>query len=391
MFIFSFSTNKFLKSIYFKSDSYYNKRLISKNMNIFILFLAFFMISNLAHGQISKRIDSLAQAHEARGFNGNILYSKNDTIIFTGNYGFRDFSTEKPLNDSTIFELASLSKQFTALAIVQLIEKEMLTYHTKVNQIIKGFPYNHITVEHLLRHQSGLPEYQDLLYERKNWNRKKMATNKDVINILSQLKIDLEFQPGSQYKYSNTAYALLGSIIEQVSGQTYKNYIQENILSPAGMLDTKVQRKDKYFPDSHNIALGYTYNSKKSRYEQVEEDKNHKHIHWMNNIVGNRGIYSSILDMEKWKTALRYNKLISEQSKQKIFSADSISKKYGYGFAIYNTHSKGKWVYHNGSWSGFKTTALYLPESNEYLVILSNNRYEETYKKFEEEFYNLIQ
>lgn len=210
------------------------------------LLIAFVLISMTAHGQISNRMDSLALEYEAKGFNGNILYSKNDSILFTGNYGFSDFSTQDPLNDSTIFELASLSKQFTAVAIVQLIEKEMLSYDTIVNEIIKGFPYNKITVEHLLRHQSGLPAYQDILYEKRNWDRNRRATNKDVIEILSQLKIDLEFEPGSKYKYSNTGYAILGSIIEQLSGQSYKNYIQENILSPVEMSDTKVQSNDTY-------------------------------------------------------------------------------------------------------------------------------------------------
>lgn len=363
-------------------------------MNTLKLLIVFTLISVTANGQISNRIDSLALEYEARGFNGNILYSKNDSTLFTGNYGFSDFSAKKPLNDSTIFELASLSKQFTALAVVQLIEKGKLTYDTKVNEIIEDFPYNNITVEHLLRHQSGLPAYQDMLYDRKNWNPNKRATNEDVINVLSQLKIDLEFQPGSKYKYSNTGYAILGSIIEQLSGQTYEDYIQENILIPAGMSDTRVQSKDTYLPDSQNIARGYTYQKRlfrKNRYEEVENDKNHEKIHWMNSIVGARGVYSSILDMEKWKKALRYNELISERSKQKMISVDSISTKYGYGFAIYNTESKGKWVYHNGSWSGYKTMALYLPNSNEYLLILSNNRFEETYWKFEEDFYKLIQ
>jgi CubicO group peptidase (beta-lactamase class C family) len=342
-------------------------------MKIFSLLIAFTLISTTANGQISNRIDSLALEHEAKGFNGNILYSKND---------------------STIFDLASLSKQFTAVAIVQLVEKEKLTYNTKVNEIIKGFPYSNITVEHLLRHQSGLPGYQGILSKRENWDREKKATNKDLLKVLSDLDKDLEFQSGSKYKYSNTGYAILGSIIEQLSGQSYKNYIQENILTPAGMSDIRVQSKDKYIPDSQNIARGYTYQNRlfgKNRYEKVENDKNHKKIHWMNNIVGARGIYSSILDMEKWKKAIRYNKLISERSKQKMFSPDTISKKYGYGFAIYNTESKGKWVYHNGSWSGYKTMALYLPDSNEYLVILSNNRYEETHWEFEKDFYELIQ
>ena len=371
-------------------------------MKTFTLLIAFTLISVSANGQLSERIDSLALEHASKGFNGNILYSRNDSIIFTGNYGFRDFSTEKPLNDSTIFELASLSKQFTAVAIVQLVEKEMMTYDTKVNEIIKDFPYNNITVEHLLRHQSGLPGYQDILSERKNWDRREQATNEDLLKILSRLKIDLEFEPGTEYQYSNTGYVVLASIIEQLSGQSYANYTQEHIFKPADMLSSKVQNGSRYLPDSQNIAMGYTLSpeswwswlpfiKEKEKYQKVEEDKNHEKIHWMSNIVGARGIFSSTLDLEKWKQAIRTNKLISEESKQQMFSVDSVSTKYGYGFAIYNTEFKSKWVYHNGSWSGYKTMALYLPESNEYLVILSNNRYKETYWKFEEEFYKLIQ
>lgn len=163
------------------------------------LFTAFFaLVLSMANGQISKRIDSLALEYQAEGFNGNILYSKNDSILFTGNYGFRDFSEKKPLNDSTIFELASLSKQFTALAIVQLIEKGHLRYDSKVVEILRSFPYQSITVEHLLRHQSGLPEYQRIFYKRKNWNRRNAATNKDLLRVLSELRMELEFEPGSK-------------------------------------------------------------------------------------------------------------------------------------------------------------------------------------------------
>jgi len=379
-----------------------NKIHISGKMKFFNLLVVFTLISVTATGQISERIDSLALEHKAKGFNGNILYSKNDSIIFTGNYGFRDFSTKEPLNDSTIFEVASLSKQFTAVAILQLIEKEMLTYETEVDEIIEDSPYNNITVEHLLRHQSGLPGYQDILYDKNQWDRKEQATNRDLLNILSELQLPLEFEPGSEYQYSNTGYVVLASIIEELSGQTYAGYIQEHLFNPSGMLSSKVQGKSSYLPDSDNMASGYTLTpeswwswlpfwEEKEKYQKVEEDKNHEKIHWMSHIVGGRGIFSSTLDLEKWKQAIRTNKLISEETKQRMLSVDSVSTKYGYGFAIYDTDSKGKWVYHNGSWSGFKTTALYLPESNEYLLILSNNRYEETYWKFEEEFYKLIQ
>jgi CubicO group peptidase (beta-lactamase class C family) len=353
--------------------------------------LVFIIVSNVANGQISERIDSLALEHASKGFNGNVLYSKNDSIIFTGNYGFSNLKTKEPLNDHSIFDLASCTKQFTAVAIIQLVEKGMLSYDDRVTDIIKTFPYDKITVEHLLRHQSGLPKFQRILGDKKIWNPKIKATNKDLLHILSELKIELQFHPGTQYQYSNTGYVVLASIVEHLAQQTYEEYIQENIFKPAGMLSSKVQNRNEYLPRGTNMSLGYTYNKRKRKNTKVEKDKNHKHIHWMNNIIGGRGIYSSVLDLEKWKQALRYNKLISEKSKLRMFSVDTISTKYGYGFAIYDAPSKGKWVYHNGSWSGYKTMTLYLPESNEFLVILSNNRYEETYRMFEEGFYNLIQ
>ena len=124
------------------------------------------------------------------------------------------------------------------------------------------------------------------------------------------------------------------------------------------MRSSEVQRSYKYLPDSENMALGYTLSKP-----------------W----------WSFITNKES------YQSIESEKSKQKMISVDSVLSKYGYGFAIYKTESKGKWVYHNVSWAGIKTTAFYLPESNEYLVILSNNRYEETYSKFEADFYKLIQ
>lgn len=359
-----------------------------KTARLLIMCILFSIVGN---AQISKRLDSLALAYATKGFNGNVLYSKNDSVIFIGNYGYIDYSTKERLNDATVFELASCSKQFTALAIVQLVEKKLLDYDTYIDGIIEEFPYEQITVEHLLRHQSGLPDYQKLLYDKRNWNRKKMATNQDVTELLAELQPNLNFEPGTEYEYNNTGYAILASIIEKVSGESYRDYITQYIFLPAGMESSGVYSLEENPESIQNHAQGFTYDKRKGKYQKVEKDKNHKHIHWMNGIIGDRGIYSSILDLEKWKEAIRHNLLITEESKKKMMTADKISSKYGFGWAIYETKSKGRWVYHNGSWSGYKTMTLYLPDSNEFLTILSNNRFEETYKKFEEDFYKLIQ
>lgn len=356
-----------------------------------ILTCTFLFTAIIVNSQdIRKQIDSIAQTHVSKGFNGNVLYSKNNNIVFTGNYGYSDLETKKRLNDSTIFELASLSKQFTALAIIQLVEKKYFDYNTKVSQLIDDFPYDTITVEHLLRHQSGLPGTHKLLNNKKYWNRKKLATNNDILEILNTHHFDLNFTPGSTYDYNNTGYVILASIIENISGLSYKEYIIANIFKPANMIYSKVYDRNDVPENLANTTQGFTYNKRKKKYQPVEKDKDHKHIKWMNSVLGDRGIYASILDLEQWKQALRYNQLISKESKLKMFSVDNVSPKYGFGVAIYDTQSKGKWVYHNGSWSGYKTSAIYLPESNEYLVILSNNRYSETYKSFEEELYALI-
>tara|TARA_E500000318_G_scaffold25101_1_gene25136 strand:+ start:12920 stop:14008 length:1089 start_codon:yes stop_codon:yes gene_type:complete len=361
-----------------------------RKLLIGIFMLNTLMFNNL-NAQIIQHIDSLAKVHQSKGFNGNVLYSKNDSIIFTGSYGFTDFESKKPLEDIILFGLASCSKQFTATAIIHLVEKKLIGYDTKVQEIISDFPYPQITIEHLLRHQAGLPDYQKLFYDKKNWDRKRMATHQDVVEVLNRLKLELHFEPGSQYDYDNTGYVVLAVIIEKVSQQSYQAYIKEHIFVPAGMQSSRVTSVDQNPEHLDNVAIGYTYDERKKRYQKAYKDKNHKHLNWMKAIIGGSGIYTSVLDLEKWKQALRNNTLITEESKQIMLSTDDISKKYGFGVAIYDTESKGKWVYHNGSWGGAKTMTLYLPESNEFLVILSNNRYEETYRSFEEELYKLIQ
>lgn len=173
-----------------------------------IFLLCCFLLSLLSQAQLTKRLDSLIKIHVAQGFNGNVLYSKNDSVVFTGNYGYADFTLKTPLKNHSTFELASLTKQFTALAILQLVERKKISLDQAVSEIIPSFPYAHITINHLLRHQSGLIDEKELFSNRRYWSRKKMAYNHDLIDLLAKHKPELHFVPGRQYEYSNTGYTI---------------------------------------------------------------------------------------------------------------------------------------------------------------------------------------
>lgn len=221
----------------------------------------------IARAQIAERIDSLAKVHQSHGFNGNVLYSKNDSIVFKGSYGFKDFESKKPLHETILFGLASCTKQFTAMAIIQLVEKKLIGHDTKVDEIIPGFPYKNITIEHLLRHQAGLPDYQKIFYNKKYWDRRQMATHHDVVDLLNKLKLELSFELGSKYDYDNTGHVVLAVIIEKNSGQSYQDYIGEHIFIPAGMHSSKITSVDLNPEHLNNVAMGYTYDERKKRYQ----------------------------------------------------------------------------------------------------------------------------
>ncbi|PCE62624.1 serine hydrolase domain-containing protein [Sediminicola luteus] len=354
-----------------------------------ILLVLVVFIQQLLSAQIGRKIDSLTQIHVQRGFNGNLLYAIKDSIVFTGNYGYSNLETQTPLTNSSQFELASLTKQFTALAILQLVEDQKIALDQTVRSLIPSFPYPSITLTHLLRHQSGLIDEKVLFSNKKFWNRKKMADNQALLQVLAMHQPELYFKPGTEYRYSNTGYAILASVIEQVSSLSYKTYVESQIFHVIGMHDSYVYPGSQPIGQGSRATLDYTPTKKRKRYRPAIKDKNHNYLTWMHAIVGGSGIYSTIIDLNIWRKALRDNTLISEETKQLMFTTDSVSPKYGFGVALYET-KKGKWVYHTGSLGGYKTMALYLPNSDEYLVILSNNRYADTYKTFDEALYALI-
>ena len=316
--------------------------------------------------------------HNYFRFNGNVLVAKDGKIIYKQDLGYADFSEKRKLNDSTAFELASLSKQFTAMGILILKEKKQLDYEEKVSQILPDFPYGEITIRQLLTHSSGLPTYEDQF--EKNWDRQKIAYNRDVLEMLRQRHDSLLFKPGSGWKYSNTGYVALASVIEKVSGKSYHDFLYENIFQPLGMTHTFVyntRRSGGKIPA--NYALGYVYSDSLKNYLLPDRVKKYDIVYYLDGIVGDGCVNSTIIDLLKWDRALYEHKLLSQSTQEEMLSPQvALSPKdtsnfYGFGVAIQPRSARGKIISHTGGWPGYSTFLERFVDRDETVIVLSNN------------------
>jgi CubicO group peptidase (beta-lactamase class C family) len=186
--------------------------------NIYLLFLLA-NISTTAQKIDYQKIDSLVQAESVnQHFSGVVLIAEKGKIIYEKAVGYREFAQAQPLKKTDIFELASVSKQFTAMIIMMLKEKGLLQYDDLVEKYL-NIPYKGITIRQLLTHTSGLPDYQEIMDQY--WDKTKVAGNNDIIVYLNQYHPPILFEPGTKYKYSNTGYVLLASIVEKASGRDF--------------------------------------------------------------------------------------------------------------------------------------------------------------------------
>lgn len=311
-------------------------------------------------------------------FNGNILVVEKGQPIYYQALGYADYNTKRMLNDSSVFELASLSKQFTAMGIMMLKERGKLSYDDNLKRYFPGFPYDNITIRNLLTHTSGLPEYEEQF--DKNWDKMKIAHNSDIIEMLQKIHDTLYFKPGTKWKYSNTGYALLASIIEKVSGMTYNDFLMKNIFKPLGMTHTFVyntRRSTHQFPD--NYAIGYVYSDSLKKYVVPDDLKRLDMVYYLDGIVGDGCVNSTIGDLYKWDRALYTTKLVSKSALDEMFSPlvqtnpRDTSSFYGFGEFIRPHSEKGKVITHTGSWPGYATLIERYPDVDETIIILSNN------------------
>ncbi|MGV8091065.1 MAG: serine hydrolase [Mangrovibacterium sp.] len=339
--------------------------------------LLFLALGQLSFGQNRvQKIDSLLTSGYDNGkFNGNVLIAEKGEVIYKKSLGFANESTKEKLNENSVFELASISKQFTAMAIVILKEKGALSYDDKISNFIPELSdYDNITIKNLLNHTSGLPDYMELLDSL--FDKSKIATNKDIITLFAKHKPKVLFEPNTGWEYSNTGYALLASVIEKASGMEYGDYLDKVIFKPLEMTNTFVYRR-RYAPKKINgYAYGYVYSDSLKKYVLPDDLEETIEVVWLDGIVGDAIVSSTVNDLLKWDRALYTDKLVSHESINEIFTApelnDKTTTKYGFGWFL-DDNDFGKTVSHGGVWWGYRTYIDRHIDNDKTIIILQNH------------------
>lgn len=344
------------------------------------LLILFVSISSICFSQKkSELLDSLFSSMSERGqFYGNVLIAEHDEVIFSKSYGYSDRTKEELLNAETLFNVGSVSKAFTAIAILQLAEKEKLKLSDKVSKYLPEFPYTEITIHHLLIHAGGLPSDYDLL-NSSNWDNSKIAVNKDLMLALFKEKPALQFTSGDRSEYSNLGYIILSEIVKNVSESDFKEYLLRNIFEPAGMSRTNIYNAEE-IKQIENVAKGYVLYPFTGKYEEAIKIPEFVSNYVTSGFQGDGNVYSTTIDLFNFYKALSNNILINEHSQNMIFQkhisarmegTPDFGNSYGYGWTILNAPMQV--VQRGGELAGYISNTVWNITEERLIVYLSND------------------
>ena len=310
-------------------------------------------------------IDSVVEkVCQSGNFSGVVLVGQKDCVLYERSYGYANIAKKTPNTDTTAFQLASVSKQFTAVAILQLYERGKLRLTDSVAKYLPGFPYPDITIHQLLVHRSGLPNYH-YLCDRKKMLSDPYFSNQQITAELIEANAGRYFLPNRRFQYSNTGYAVLAAVVEAVSGLKFEVYLQRNIFDPLQMSRTFTYR----------AMSGVTYPPRATGYvrRRIPADDN-----YLDHFLGDKGIYSTATDLLKWDQGLYSGKIINPDTLQLAFrpmgKRPKARSNYGYGWRITTFGDREiPILFHSGWWHGFKTSVVRIPGDTAAVVILRNN------------------
>jgi len=325
---------------------------------IFVL-VAVLCIVHFSFAQGDK-LDALIEAYaKLYKFNGSALVAKNGNILLNKGYGYRNATDKVANNEQTIFQLGSVTKQFTSAVILKLQEEKKLSVSDKLSKYFPGYPKgDSITIEQLLTHTSGIYNYTN--DGKFMANEVTKSANREMMMALFKDK-PLDFSPGSSWSYSNSGYSLLGYIIEAVTKKPYEQAVRKYIFTPLKMTHSGF---DFTHLKSNEKAIGYFKLNDKEKEEAPIVDSS---------VSFSAGaIYSTIGDLYLWHKALQKNSILSREQQEKAYTP--VKNRYGYGWSIDSIEGKRR-VSHGGGIHGFITTIARVPEDDICIVLLSNASY----------------
>jgi CubicO group peptidase (beta-lactamase class C family) len=293
-----------------------------------------------------------------RGFNGQLLIAKNGTIVFEKAMGFADMRTKDTLTANTPMHIASVSKTFTSMAVLHLMEEGSLNLDDTLGKYFPGFPYKDVTIKMLLSHRSGLPNYLHYLSLLKKDDT--CYSNQDVLNSLFTLQPRLEFRSGTRFSYSNTNFVLLAMIVEKITGKPFPAYLKETFFAPLQMTHTFVYaHQDTLTPTPSFEWTGRLWES--DPFDCTYGDKN---------------VYTTTHDLLKWDQALNSGQLFKKETLDAAFTPLSNERRsihnYGLGWRMMIFPNGKKLIYHNGRWHGSNAVFVRFPDENATMILIGN-------------------
>lgn len=307
--------------------------------------------------QISERLE--LKANRLR-FNGSILVAYKDEVLFEKSYGYKDPIQKTEIDSQTSFELASVSKQFTAAAIMKLYDDKLIKLNESVTTYLPGFKFPELTVKDLLKHRSGLWNYMNMT--EAYWDDEKAPDNFDVIKLVNQHQTSLSFKPGSHFDYNNTNYVLLAAIVENVSKQKFEAYLREEFFKPLCINETYVGLEYRALD---NVAKAYQAYGRS--YVNLPPS-------FHNGAVGDKGVYASADNLWQWFKAIKNAEILKPKTVDLMFNSDEFDfYKYGIGYRTKKNKDQ-RIIYHNGIWDGYRNGLTYIPDDELVIITLSNTQ-----------------
>lgn len=343
---------------------------------IFLTFIFLLTITITEAQSKSEKLDSIfTLLNQNDRFNGSILIAEKGIPIFEKSYGFANVDKQELLSNNSVYKLNSVSKQFTAMGIILLKNKGKLKLTDNMSEFIPELKfYKNVTIQNLLNHTHGIPDY-DSLFEKK-WNKNIIANNNDIIKLYNKYKPAKRFKPGEQFFYGGIGFELLAVIIERVSNKSYNDFLTENIFNPLKMENTFDYHRFENKTIKKNIAIGYIYSDKLQKRERPEVLSNNGEATWSNGIYGSGNIHTTTSDLLKWDRALYDTNFITKQDLDLIYKFTNLNDgntiNYGFGWWMTEKEGIGKIVYHAGNSNGFETHFERHLDSDKTIIILQN-------------------